>query len=69
MLDGFLPDDERLCSDEPTGELLCPLTTLRKAPGLASVALGREGSTSPLRSASLLLEIAARLEEPPDLPM
>lgn len=69
MLDEvFRAEEERLGSEEPTGELLCALMTLRKPPGLASVVRAREGSTSLPTNASRLLETAARLKEPLDRP-
>lgn len=70
MLEAFLLDDVRLGSEDPTGELLCPLEILRTAaPGLASLVCAREGSDSlPIMAASRLLDIAARLDEPLDRP-
>lgn len=66
IFEAFLPEDVR-CSDDITGELLCPLEILRKAPGLASVVSGREGSASlPEIAASRLLETTARLDDPLD---
>lgn len=61
----FLPVEVR-CS-EITGELLCALEILRRAPGLASVVIGREESASLLMiTASRLLETTARLDDPLD---
>lgn len=62
MFDECLPEEERLGSVDPTGELRLALETLRKVEGLASVVRGRDGSAS-LPIASRLLETAARLEE------
>lgn len=64
----FLPDDARLGSEDPTGELLWPLEILRAAPGLASVVRERWGSDSLSTNASRLLETAARLDDPLGLP-
>lgn len=62
----FLPDNERLGSDDPIGEPLGPLEILCIAPGLASVVRERWGSVSLPTNASRLLETAAaRLEDPP----
>ena len=63
--EAFLPEDVR-CSDDTTGELLCPLEILRRVPGLASVVFRRERSPSPLITASRLLETAGRLDDPLD---
>ena len=63
MFDTFLLD-ACLCSDDTTGELLCPLDIFRSAPGLASVVRGRGESDSVPNTASRLLETAGRLEEP-----
>ena len=61
----FLPEDERLFSDDKTGELLCPLEIFRRGPALASMVRRREGSESlTVIVASRLLETAARLEDP-----
>lgn len=63
MVEAFLTEGVR-CSDDTTGELLCPLEILRRAPALASAVLVREGSASLLIiTASRLLEAAARLDD------
>lgn len=61
----FLTEDERLFSDDKTGELLCPLENFGSEPALASPVRLREGSESlTVIAASRLLETAACLEDP-----
>ena len=62
----FLPEDERLFSDDKTGVLLCPLEIFWSGPNCdASMVRRREGSESlTVIAASRLLETAARLEDP-----
>jgi hypothetical protein len=65
MFDVFLPEDVPLCSDDVMGEFLCAPEVLRSAPGLPSLARGREGSISLPTTASRLLETApTRLADP-----
>lgn len=64
MLDAFLPEDDRLGSDDSTGEVRCTLI-LRNPPGVASVVRGWDKSTSVPIIKSWLLETAARLDNPP----
>lgn len=66
MVEAFLPEGVR-CSEDTTGELLRPLEILRRAAGLTLVVLGWERSASLLIiTASRLLEVAARLDDPLD---
>ena len=61
MLELILPDAERLGSeDPPIGELLCPLETL--------VPERTTSDSFPTATPSRLLETAARLSDPLDLP-
>lgn len=65
----ILPPEECFASEDPTGELLCPLENLCMVPGLASAVRDRDGSESfPPVSASRLLEIPARFSKPLECP-
>lgn len=68
MLDEYLPEEERLCSADVTGELLWALETLWKVPGLASLVRGCSISASLPIIASALLDTAARLDDPFERP-
>lgn len=66
FFEGFLIKDERLRSDDTTGELLCAaLELFPNVLGLGSAVRVHEGSLPlPETSGSRLLETAGRLDDP-----